>query len=190
MNMNPTDPPDFLSDEEVLLSEESFTATPDQEDLNALRKLASEAEEYKAKYLRNLAEMENAKKRLQKERGELIRYANEQMVLDLLPPLDHLENALRYAEQSSAEVKHWAMGFSMILQQLKDAVQKSGAQPFSSEGEAFDPHLHEAVEVEISETVPEGIILQEFVKGYRMGDRVIRPARVKVSRRSEPSQNG
>lgn len=180
--MNPTDPNESQLEQELSLDEE-VTSTFSENDLASLRKLAGEAEEYKGKYLRNLAEIENSKKRLQKERGELIKFANEQLVLDLLPPLDNLENALRYAEQAAPEVKHWAMGFQMILQQLQGTLEKAGAQAFSSEGELFDPNRHEAVEVENTDSVPEGIILKEFVKGYKMGDRVIRPARVKVAQR-------
>lgn len=159
------------------------------DELSSLQRRAAEADEYKDKYLRSLAEMENVKKRLQKERGELVRFANEQLIVDLLAPLDNLENALKFADQASAEVQHWAMGFQMIVQQIQDTLQRSGAHSFSSEGQPFDPNLHEAVEVEQSETHPPGIVLKEFVKGYKMGDRVIRPARVKVSQHANPSTN-
>jgi molecular chaperone GrpE len=183
--MNPTDSSEQPQEQQAAV--EGAEALPTAEELASLRRTALEAEEYKTKYLRNLAEMENAKKRLQKEKSELVKFANEQLVLELLAPLDNLENALRYAEQAAPEVKHWALGFQMILQQLQDTLARAGAASFSSEGEPFDPNRHEAVEVEETDRVPEGIIVQEFVKGYTMGDRVIRPARVKVAQRAASS---
>lgn len=160
---------------------------PEAEEVASLRQAAAEALEYKDKYLRNLAEMENSKKRLQKERSDLIRYANENLILDLLSPLDSLETALQFAEGgSSPEVRHWAQGFQMILGQLLEALHRHGVESFTSVGQLLDPEKHEAVEVLESTTVPEGTILKEFTKGYRMGDRVIRAARVQVSKTSNP----
>ena len=186
--MTHSEHPEFLDVPPVAPSE-APAVEPNADELTALLKRAAEADEYKDKYLRNLAEIENVKKRLHKERGELVRFANEQLIVDLLAPLDNLENALKYADQAAHEVRHWAMGFQMIVQQIQDTLQRSGAHSFPSEGEQFDPNLHEAVEVEASETHPAGIVLKEFVKGYKMGDRVIRPARVKVSQHATPSTN-
>jgi molecular chaperone GrpE len=81
-------------------------------------------------------------------------------------------------------VKHWAIGFQMILSQFKDVLTNQGVTPFTSEGASFDPHLHEAVETVATEDYPPGTVVQESLRGYKMGDRVIRPARVKVSKRT------
>lgn len=151
-----------------------------QDQLKAARQ---EAAEFKDKYLRLLAESENMRKRLQKEKQEMTAYSLQQLIASFLAPLDHLENALKFTGEASDEVKHWALGFQMILTQFKDVLLENGVEPFSSKGMAFDPHLHEAVETEDSADQEPGLVLEEFIKGYKMGEKTIRPARVKVSKR-------
>jgi molecular chaperone GrpE len=138
--------------------------------------------DYKDKYLRLLAENENIRKRMQKEKLETMRFAIENILTDIIAPIDSFENALAHAANMSGEVKNWAMGFEMILSQFKEILEQNGVTSFASEGEHFDPMKHEAVETEENDTVPEGTIVKEFIKGYRCGDRVIRPARVKVAK--------
>ena len=87
--------------------------------VNEVDKLKEELSEYKHKYLSLLADAENARKRLQKERGELVDYAIRNLIVDFLHPIDHLENALKFTQEASSEVKHWALGFQMILNQFK-----------------------------------------------------------------------
>lgn len=147
-----------------------------------LQKLKNEAEEFKDKYWRLLADTENTRKRMQKERQDLHKFAVQNVILELLPSLDTFENALNCSEQSSEEVKNWSLGFKMILEQLKTMLSNHNVQPFSSEGMMFDPHHHEAVETLETQEHPDGTILQEFVRGYKMGERTIRPARVKVAK--------
>ncbi len=140
------------------------------------------SEDFKDKYFRALAEMENARKRMLKEKQETARFAIENVIADFITPMDNLENALNVAKTMSEEVQNWATGFTMILSQFKDVLQQNGVASYNSEGEFFDPYLHEAVETEETAEHPEGLILQEFVRGYKCGDRVIRPARVKVAK--------
>ncbi len=175
------------------LSEEEGTATPapprqvvttDEE----LKRLHNEAMEYKNKYLRLLAENENTKKRWEKERQEFAKRSKELIITDFLHPIDSLESALGFAKEMSEEVSNWALGFKMILTQLKDVLVNHGVVAIQSKGKLFDPHMHEAIEVVDAEDVPAGTVLEEFVRGYRMGDRVIRPARVKVAKAKETSQ--
>lgn len=147
-----------------------------------LERLKQEVSEYKDKYLRLLAESENARKRLQKERQELTQYAIQNIIVDFLNPIDHMENALNYTQQVSDEVKHWALGFQMILSQFKDVLSGNGVQTYPSEGTAFDPHIHEAVEMVITTDCAPGTVIKENIKGYKMGDRIIRPARVNVAK--------
>ena len=147
-----------------------------------LENLKKELVESKDKYLRVLAESENARKRLQKEKQEMIQYATQNVIADFLSPIDHMENALKFTQQMSDEVKHWAVGFQMILSQFKDALTSNGVAPFESEGRPFDPHRHEAVELVESTTVAPGTVIEESLRGYLIGDRIIRPARVKVSK--------
>lgn len=180
----PNSEPSLPSDENEAF--ESATVNPKQvmvtdEELRSLRR---EIIEYKDKYLRLLADAENARKRLQKERQEISRYAIENIVVDFLHPIDNLENALRFAQDMSEEVRNWAIGFQMILTQFKDILAQNGVVSFESVGRPFDPHLHEAIEMVESDDPP-GTIIEIFVRGYKMGDRTIRPARVKVAKANE-----
>lgn len=151
----------------------------------AYDELLHKAKEAENKYLLLLAESENARKRLHKERHEISTRARESLIEDFLAPIDHFENALKCAENVSDEVKNWAIGFEMILTQFKDVLAQNGITPIESVGKVFDPHIHEAVEIcEESEAKPNTVI-HEFVKGYKMGDRVIRPSKVKVAKDSK-----
>ena len=150
-----------------------------------LRGLQKEMLEYKDKYLRLLADAENSRKRLQKERQEISRYAIEHLIVDFLRPLDNLENALRFAQEMSDELKNWAFGFQMILTQFKDVLAQHGVSAFDSVGKPFNPHDHEAIEMVESTDYPPGIVIEESVRGYKMGERIIRVARVKVAKTPE-----
>lgn len=150
--------------------------------LGEVQQLQELAREFKDKYLRGLAESENARKRMQKEKQELTKYAIEGVITEFLNPLDNFEKALRFAEKMSDEVKNWAVGFEMILAQFKQILTNHGISELESVGKPFDPHWHEAVEVVETNEYPPGYVVHEFVRGYKMGDRPIRVARVKVSK--------
>lgn len=179
--MNHEDTPQPKEEEEIF---ESAPHDPKQILITdeELRGLQGEVLEYKDKYLRLLADAENTRKRLQKEREEINRYAVESIVTDFLSPLDNMENALKFAQEMSDEVRNWAFGFQMIAEQFKDILAQKGVIPFKSMEEIFNPDLHEAIEMVESDKYPEGIVIEECLKGYKMGERIIRPARVKVSK--------
>lgn len=147
-----------------------------------LEHLKKEAHEFKDKYLRLLAETENMRKRLQKERLELTQYAVQNVLAEFLNPIDQMENALKFTGNMSEEVKHWAIGFQMILSHFKDVLTNHGVHPLESVGKPFDPHWHEAVETIETKEYPPGTVVEESMRGYKMGERIIRPARVKVSK--------
>lgn len=153
-----------------------------------LEQLRRELADYKDKYLRSLAEAENSRKRLQKEKQEMIQYATHNVISEFLSPIDHMENALKFTQQMSDDVKHWAVGFQMILSQFKDVLNINGVIPFESEGKPFDPHKHEAIEMIATADFAPGTVIEETVRGYSMGDKVIRPARVKVSKAVEETK--
>lgn len=140
-----------------------------------------ELKEYKEKYLRLLADVDNTRKRMQKERQEMTRFSVENVIGEILGPIDNLENALQFTQNMSTETRNWAQGFLMILGQFKEVLSNHGVTAFHSEGALFDPHLHYAIETEETTEKPEGTILKEYVKGYRSGERTVRPARVKVA---------
>jgi len=157
-----------------------------------MQELEAQLHEYKDKYLRLLAEVDNTRKRMQKEKQEMTRFAVENVIAEVLGPIDSLENALKFTGQLSEEMRNWTQGFQMILGQFKDVLSNHGVTSFHSEGMQFDPHLHYAIEIEETEEKPEGTIIQEFVKGYKSGDRTVRPARVKVAKtpdKKNPSEN-
>lgn len=145
-------------------------------------KLKEELNDYKNKYLRQLAETENMRKRLQKEKQELTQYALSNLVSEFLSPIDHMESALSHTDNMSDDVKNWGIGFKMILTQFKDVLSNNGVEPMDSLGKPFDPHLHEAIEAVESEESAPGTVVEVCIKGFKMGDKVIRPARVKVAK--------
>ncbi len=147
-----------------------------------------EVEDFKDKYLRLLAEMDNTRKRLQKEKQEMMRFSVENVISEFLTPIDNLDNALKYTEGLSQETLNWVRGFEMIVSQFKDVISQNGIAEFISLGTPFNPHLHEAVEVEELEDCIDGTILQEYVKGYKSNLRTVRPARVKVAKKKNPTQ--
>jgi len=146
-----------------------------------LQELRKEVKDFKDKYFRALAEQENARKRMHKERQEGTHYLIAEIILDFLAPLDQFEKALMFAEASPPEVKNWAVGFEMILQQFKEALAAQNVKSFDSIGKPFDPHLHEAIEAIETDLHPEGTVLEEELKGYTIDERTLRPARVKVA---------
>lgn len=157
--------------------------TPPQAD--ELAKVQQELKECQEKYLLMLAESENSRKRMQKERQELTKYAAENVLTEFLHPIDSLEKALQFAEAMSPEVRNWAIGFEMLLNQFKQILQNHGVYEYHSVGKPFDPHMHEAVEMVVSTEYPPGVVIEEFVRGYKIGDRPIRVARVKVAKAPE-----
>jgi len=157
------------------------------EEVSELDALREELKECKDKYLRSIAESENARKRLQKERLESIQYAQEGLLVDFIHPIDSFENALKLSGKVSPEISNWVMGFQMILNQFKDVLAQHGVTVDQSEGKEFDHHCHEAVEIVETTDYPPGTIIKEFCHGYRLGTKTIRPARVKVAK--SPSED-
>ena len=145
-----------------------------------------QAEDYQDKYVRLLAEMENARKRFVRERDEIIKHTIADTIIGLLRPLDQLEKALEHADNAPPEVQTWAVGFQMILQQFRDALAEQNIVAFDAVGQPVDPHHHEAIElIESTEHKP-GTSVEQEVRGYKMGERTIRAARVKVTK--EPQE--
>lgn len=162
---------------------------PEEMNLSELQKLREEIQECNEKYLRLLAESENSRKRMQKERQQLTQYAIENVLVEFLHPLDNFSQALAFAESMSEEVSNWAQGFEMISQQFKQVLASHGVSEFSSLHQVFNPHLHEAIEMVETEEHPAGCVVEELLKGYKMGDRTIRPARVKVAKAPKKEEN-
>jgi molecular chaperone GrpE len=163
------------------MTEEKETTTPAPEAQKIKATPEEELKEYKEKYLRLLAEIDNTRKRMQKEKQEMTRFAVDNVIAEILGPIDNLENALQFTKALSEEMQNWAQGFLMILGQFKDVLANHGVTAFHSEGMQFNPQMHHAIETEVTTEKPEGTILKEYIKGYRSGDHIIRPASVKVA---------
>lgn len=153
-----------------------------------LEKLETELEEYKQKadeYLnswkRTAADFENYKKRREKEDRELLQFAQEVTVVKMLPTLESLEQALRHAPQD-ARFQTWSEGVIKIVQQLEQVLLAMGIEKLKSVGEKFDPRFHEAIEEVESDDAEPGTIVEEIQTGYKLNDKIIRPAKVKVAR--------
>lgn len=172
--------------EETTNSEEK--EQPSTFSIKEIEELQETARDFKDKYYRALAESENARKRMQKERQDITKYALENVIVEFLHPLDNFEKALKFAQNMSDELKNWAIGFEMILAQFKQVLTNHNVVEYSSMGKKFDPHLHEALEIVETDDCEPGHILHEFAPGYKMGDRVIRVAKVKVAKAPESAQ--
>jgi molecular chaperone GrpE len=139
------------------------------------------AAEYLASWQRTQADFINYKRRTEEERAEFNSYANANLVLGILPVLDDLERAIE-AMPSRIAKSEWAEGIRLVERKFQTILQGMGVIPMISVGEAFDPNIHEALR---QSSGPEGIIIEEFQKGYMMGARVLRPAKVVVGNGSK-----
>jgi len=142
--------------------------------------LKTEIEELKDNMLRAAADYDNFRKRMEKERENIICYANEQLIMDLLPVLDNLERALA-GEHADAEIQSILEGVKMISGHLHEVLKKCGLETLRSAGHPFDPNIHEAVGVVEDSDHEEGIVVTEFQKGYKLRGKVLRPSIVHVS---------
>ncbi|MFN3681592.1 MAG: nucleotide exchange factor GrpE [Nitrospira sp.] len=153
--------------------------------------LETKTEEYKGlydKYLRLAAEFDNYKRVVQREQREQIKFGNEQLLKELLPTLDNMERAIKAArENEQASLEAVVQGVELTLKQLVSTLAKFGVQSIETTGQVFDPSAHQAVSHVSSDSVPRDHIIEEFQKGYRLHDRVLRAAMVSVS--SGPAAN-
>src|SRR5271167_971972 len=154
-------------------------------DAEALRAQIAEKDkeiaELKDKYLRTLADSENARKRIRQQSEESVRIQREAILRDLLPIIDNLERALA-ASREGTDAKTIVDGVEMTVRALIDFLRAQGVTPVQSVGQAFDPNRHEAVDHVASEAHPPNTVVDEFHRGYLIGDRVLRPARVSVAK--------
>lgn len=149
----------------------------------ALEERSREAAEAQDKYLRTYADFENYRKRMQRDLADFRKYANEQLAQDLLTVVDHLGLAIKHAQDAGETAQGLMEGVQLVYKQFRDALEKYGVKPFTAEGEPFDPKLHDAMmQVETAE-VPEQTVMQVFQEGYLYHDKVLRHARVGVSKR-------
>lgn len=151
---------------------------------DAQERAAKFSEEKKLIYeqlMRRQAEFENFRKRVDRERSEVNANAKANVVLELLPVLDNLERALESAPKGEAVSENILMGVKLIHRQFLDILIGLGLSPIKAMGEIFDPHIHEAVTTEANGELPENTVIAELQKGYKLGEKLLRPAMVKVT---------
>ena len=153
--------------------------TASEEELEQLRR---DRDEMKDLLLRKTAEFDNYRKRIDKERRELGEWAAADVLTDILAILDDFERAL--SAEAPAEAEPYRSGVELIHRQLVEMLRKRGVTPLETQDADFDPHLHQAVAYEETPGAREGQILGEMRKGYRLGDRLLRPALVRVAKAS------
>ena len=156
------------------------------EDVRILRDRCEEAEkradEEHDNFLRTLAEFTNYRRRSREELDQARRFASEDFIIRLLPILDNFDRAIKAAEEIG-DFNALHGGVILILRQLQDLLEKEGVQPIEAVGQQFDPNVHEAVMRADTDDYPDNTIVEEFQRGYTLGDKVVRPSMVKVARK-------
>lgn len=146
----------------------------------AEEKTEEKADDGNEKYVRLMAEFQNYKKRVAKEKNDIREYATEKLVMDLLPVLDNFERAL--AASAEDDPAGYAKGMELIFTQMVTELQKSGLAEVEAEGQDFDPTKHNAVMTEENEELESGKVSKVLQKGYALNDKVIRPSMVAVTK--------
>jgi molecular chaperone GrpE len=168
---------------------EPVSAEPGSSEIEGLKneidRLTKEVAAYKDKWLRAEAELDNYKKRVHKERLEQLKYGYETLIRELLPVIDNLERAIEYSKKHSQKDSLYE-GVELTLKLLKKVIEGFGVSEINSIGQVFDPNLHEGVGIEEGEDYEDNVVIKEVEKGYLYKDRLIRPAKVIVGKKSLP----
>jgi len=173
-NLGKTDP-------EAVSPEPNKTGEASTDPESRVAELQAELSKYKDAALRATADLDNYRKRVSRERDESIKYANTAFLERLIPILDNFELGLQ-AARTAPEAAPIVDGLSMVYKQLQDFLTNSGVETIDATGQTFDPNLHEALAQEENHEVPEGKVIRQVRKGYRLRDRLLRPANVIVSK--------
>jgi molecular chaperone GrpE len=167
---------------EPLAPVEPGTLTAEQ--LEELKQRAAKANENWERLLRTTADFDNYKKRATREKQDAIRFANENLLEKLVPVLDSFDMALAAAQNKQPDsAQSLVTGISMVYQQLKSAMADAGLEEIDAAGKPFDPNFHEAISQQENSELPEGQVVQQIRRGYKLRERLLRPASVIVSKR-------
>ena len=167
-------PQDHMEEKNVTLKESEY---------RKLKEEADSAKEHWDKILRLQADFENTRKRIEREKQDFLKFANESIIVELLNVLDDLERTVDLAPSQHQDLPAFLKGVEMILAHLYDMLKEYGVVPIETEGKIFDPHYHEALMQAENKDLPEHTIVEELQKGYLLNDKVIRTAKVKVSKK-------
>ena len=170
-----------LEHQEAQKKEEKVIALKEAEYL-ALLEEVKKSQDSQDKMLRNQADLENTRKRLDREKQEFIKFANQGLILDLLNVLDDLERTVDLAQIGKEDLSAFVKGVEMILAHLYEMLKNYGVKPIEAEGKIFDPNFHEALMQIENKELPEHTIIEVLQKGYLIYGRILRTAKVKVSK--------
>ncbi len=151
-----------------------------------IKKQEQEINELKDKYLRLVAETDNMKKRLEREKKDFLEYANENLLKDLLPVIDNIERAIEHADED-ANVKDFIKGVQMTLDNFLKVLEKYNVKSIKALNKEFDPNFHEAMAIKETDSQPPNTVVEELQKGYMYKERLLRPSLVTVAK--EPKNN-
>lgn len=146
-----------------------------------LAQAQAQAAEYLDQWRRSMAELSNARKRMQREKEEFAATANARLLEKLIPIIDDVDRAFSAVPEDQQD-SEWVNGFRMIQRKLQSLLESEGVSPIQAEGETFDPAVHYAITHEEAPDLPEGAVIAEVAKGYKLGDRILRPSMVRVSK--------
>ncbi|HUB67825.1 MAG TPA: nucleotide exchange factor GrpE [Candidatus Methylacidiphilales bacterium] len=150
-------------------------------------KLAAESTVLKDRLLRSQADWENSRKRILREKEDAVRYAGEELLERLLPILDNFEMGMQ-AAKTATDTNAIVQGFEMVQAQFRQFLREAGIEPIEAVGQPFDPHRHEALGHHETDEHPEGHVVSQMRKGYKLKDRLLRPASVFVAKTPEGKQ--
>ncbi len=178
---------DFPRDDETI--DESGPATesgevssmPASEPGDEQQSLMAQLEEIKDKYLRTLAEMDNMKKRMQRDKQDIIKYGTEKLLRDFLLVYDAIEKSISTALELHPDDENFIQGLRMTEKLMLETLKRNSVEPIETENMPFDPNYHEAMLQVTKENMVKGMVVDEIEKGFMVHDRVLRPARVTVS---------
>ena len=176
-------------DSEEALNSQAEPETAETEDVESLKQALAEEkkknEDYLANWQRAQADFINYKRRIEQERQELNRFASANLILSLLPVLDDLERAISATPPARTAKHSWLEGIKLVERNFRSILEAQGLTPIEALGAPFDPNFHEALRQDKGK---EGIVIEEFQKGYMLGDKVLRPARVVVGNGEEAAK--
>ena len=192
----PVSHPDYdalISESDLDMEEEESAGGPETAELIAtraeLKRVEAENAELKDRFARRQADFENYRKRVERERTETYNRVVADVAAKLLPVVDNLKRALETEASVEAtesdEFRHFLSGVDLIAKQLNGVLDALGVKPITAVGEQFNPHIHEAVATEATDDYEPDTVMQEIVAGYRLGDKLIRPALVKVATKKD-----
>ena len=155
-----------------------------ESDFLKLKEEALKSGEYLDKMLRMQADFDNLRKRVEKDKQDFVKFANEGIILELLNILDDLERTVELAQAKHEDLSAFLKGVEMILAHFYEMLKEHGVKPIDAKGKIFDPNYHEALMQVEEKDLPEHTVLEELQKGYFLNDRVIRTSKVKVAKNS------